>query len=802
MSRPFRSILLAGRLLLAVLAVFAVPALASIETGAAETTAAEAALLQLDPADAGTIEGTVLDEEGQPVAGAEVQIPDLRLRTTTDSAARFSFGTVPPGSYLVEAFSAEKGSGLSRVTVARGGTAEASIVLELSHVRDSVVVTASAEARSLLELAQPTTVVGGELLALRMQPSLGETLAQEPGINSTFFGMGASRPVIRGLDGDRVRMLQGGIGTGDVSGTSPDHAVSADPMTAERIEVLRGPSTLLYGSSAIGGVVNVLDGAIPEFRPTDAFSGSVSIRGGTVADERTGAVTLEGGQGNWAWHVDLLSRDTDDYDIPGFAEAEGAHEEDDHEEEEHEEEEEIFGTVPNSDLETDSGTVGFSYFFGDRGFVGVSVGGFESQYGLPGGHGHGHEEGEEEHEGEEHEHEGEEEEEEEIIRLDVERTRFDLRGESLVPFGPFRGMKLRAGIVDYEHVELEGEEVGTLFLNDSFEGRLEFVQKKRGNWSGSLGVQFISEDLEAIGEEAFIPPTESTDWALFTFQEVKRGELSYQFGGRFESSNVDTRSSALPDRSFDGLSASAGIVWQPREDYSIGASLARSVKAPNGQELFADGLHVATQAFEIGDADLGEETSLGLDLFFRKLTGRLTGEVNFFTNQFDDFIFQAFTGDEEEGFPVILYSQADADFVGAEIKARYGLYEGEKHHLDLELSGDVVRAELDSGENLPRIPPLRLSAGLHYHGGPLQGLVEVRWIDDQDRLADNETPTDGYTLVNASVGYRFILGNQLLDVLLRGTNLTDEDARNHVSFLKDTVPLPGRDFGLSVRLWF
>ena len=745
------------------------------------------------PAAAGSaaIEGRVVGSGGEPLAGVEVILVDLRRRVETAEDGTFRFEALPAGSFLLEV-EGPNGAATSRVTVPAGGRAELTLALELVHHSDEVVVTGGL-VRSQLELAQATNILHDEDLAFRMQSTLGETLAQQPGISSTSFGAGASRPVIRGLGGDRVRMLQGGIDSGDVSGTSPDHAVTAEPMLSERIEVLRGPSTLLYGSSAIGGVVNVIDGSIPEERPGVPLTGHLELNGGSVADEKAGAVVLEGGQGDWVWAASGLYREAGNYDIPGLAGLE--HEGEEHEE--HEGHEETRGTLPNSDLETRTVNLGVSRFFGGGGYAGVSYSAYDSEYGIPAGHEHEHEG--EAHEGEEHGEEG-------GVRIDMRRKRFDLRAEITRQIGPFQGMRFRFGSVDYEHAELEGaaREVGTTFYNDQVEGRVELVQAVRGSFSGSLGLQVASRDLEAIGEEAFIPPVGSDSVALFTFQEVARleGKLRFQLGARFERQDNDVEAADLPDRSFDGFSGSLGLVFQPSDDYAFAASLARSTKLPNGEELYAFGPHFATSVFEVGDIDLGRETSLGLDLALRKTSGRLKGELSFFYNQFSDFIFQDFTGEEEEGLPVVRNSQADADFYGAELSARALLVDAGDNHLDLIFGGDLVRAELDGGGDLPRIPPSRLNLGLHFHRAAWHFYGEVWEVAEQDRVADNETPTAGYTQVNAGADYRFIHGSYVYDFILRCRNLTDEEIRNHVSYLKDLAPLPGRDFSLSVRFTF
>ena len=747
----------------------------------------------------GSIVGTVGPRHDHDFVLATARIPDLALKVDVEADGSFSFDSVTPGSYLIEVRVPSLGVAVERVDVQAGVESRVEIVLEPGSHFEEIVVTASADARDPLDLASPTTSLSGQELALRLESSLGETLSGEPGISSSFFGPGASRPIIRGLSGDRVRMLEGGIGTGDASGVSADHAVTADPGQAERIEVVRGPATLLYGSSAVGGVVNVIDERIPSSRAVGTH-GSVELRGGSVSDERTGTLTLNGGRGEWAWHTSFLARETDDYEVPGFARLEtDEHEEDEHEEDEHEEEEAPFGFVPNTDIESQGGRFGATYFFSDRGFFGASVSGFESEYGLPGGLGHG-EEGEEEEEEEEGHEEGV------PVRIDMEQQRIDLRGEVIRPFGAFQAFKVRVGVTDYEHVELEGVEEGTFFFNDYLEGRLELVQRQRSRegriHSGSLGLQYSDRDLEAIGAEAFIPKTATERWAAFTLQEFEAGPLRWQLGARFESQDTDPISATFSARSHDGLSASVGLVWDASEVFSVAASVARSVKLPAAEELFSNGPHVASQAFEIGNPDLGEEVGLGLDLSLRLEREHFSGELTFFRQDFDDFIFQAFTGGVEDGFPVVVYSQQDAEQVGAELKARIELYDVGGRHLHLALVGDVVNAELDSGGNLPRIPPLRLGAGLHYHSEHWDASAEVRWIDDQTEVGDNETPTDGYTFVNASVGYRFLFRKQILDVLLRGRNLGDEEARSHTSFLKDVAPLPGRDVTLALKFLF
>lgn len=738
----------------------------------------------------GAIAGRLVTEDTSPVIDATVILIEKRQQTGVDSDGAFRFDDLAAGPYLLQIDSARHGTKVEQVEVRAGETTEVELLMGAHHHADEIVVTAPGDVRSQMELANPVTVLSGETLELRVQPTLGDTLVQESGIHQTWFAPGASRPIIRGLGGDRVRMLQGGLSAGDVSSTSPDHAVGVDPGTAQKIEVLRGPSTLLYGSTAIGGVVNVLDNSIPDVLPSSGATGSVAARGGSVSAERYGQFDLTGGVGKWAWHLDGALRKTEDYRIPDEYDPEDF---EDHEPANPEEPADEFphGTLPNSDLETRSAAAGLSYF-GNLGFLGASISGFDTNYGVPGHEHHAHEDGEQ--------HEGEEA---DGVRIDLERRRLDLSGQITRPFSIFRGFRARVGVVDYEHRELEGTKVGTQFLKETLEGRFEFVQQARGRWSGSFGLQVLDDDLEAIGEEAFLPPSATRNLGLFAFEELQTERLSWQFGARIESVANSTRDQELPDRSFTPFSLSVGLVWELPREWSLGASLARSQKAPNASELYSDGAHAATQTYEIGDIDLGLESSLGLDLALRRGGGPLHGELALFVNRFDDFIFQAITGDEIEELTVLQYTQGDAEFRGGELELEYDLWEGSHSHLDLRVAADYVRAEnRETGEPLPLIPPMRIGAGVHFGSLRWHAAGELRWVDEQDRVATNELPTPRYTMLNASVGYRFYFEHQILDLMLRGTNLTDELAFNASSIQKFLRPMPGRDVSFTVRLTF
>lgn len=721
-----------------------------------------------------SISGRVIDTAGKPVTDATVTLVETNASARVASDGSFRFDHLTPGHYHVLADSRRAGNAIGEIGLTEGSAGTVEIIVDPAIHSEEIVVSASVETRRASEVYQPVAVLGEEELARRVQPTVGETLSQERGVTSTYFGPGSSRPVIRGFGADRIRILEEGVGTSDVSNVSPDHAVSVDAATAEQIEIVRGPATLLYGSNAVGGVVNILDRRVPATVPAEALRGEVVLRGGTVSNEHGGTLSLDGGFRELAWHVDFSKRETGDYEIPGPAE---------HDHDGDEEEEEASGILENSSLDNMSFNIGGS-IVGKRGYLGVALNQFQTNYGIPGHAAHGEAAGEEG-----------------VVRIDLEKQRVDVKGE-LRDIGMLRSVRVRVGASDYEHVELEGDEVGTRFLSDGFEGRIDASHRAIGGLTGSFGVQLTSIDFAAIGEEAFVPPTTTDNAAVFLFEELTRGPWNLQFGTRYEMQDVAADVFELPARSFSGVSGSVGVIFRPNASYAFSASLARAVRLPTSQELYANGPHIATGQFEIGDINLREETSVGLDLAVRKTAGRVRGELSLFNNQFDGYIFEMPTGEEEDDLPVFRYSQSDARFRGIELDTHTELMHFGENHLELELGGDFVRATIDDGGNVPRIPPFRVSAGLRFRGVEWNGGAEVCRYADQNRIAGFEEATAGYTMVNADLGYRLVIAETIHEFLLRGTNLTDELARSHVSPLKERAPLPGRDVSLSYRLLF
>lgn len=661
--------------------------------------------------------------------------------------------------------------------------------------------------RGDLDLLAGTSVLSGEDLQRELRPQIGETLTRLPGVSATSFSPGASRPVLRGFQGERIRVLTDGIGSIDVSNTSADHAVTIDPLTAERVEVLRGPAVLLFGSQAIGGAVNVIDRRIPRAAPAGGYHVDLIGALGSAADERSLGASGDAALGNSGFvvHADGNFVKTNDLETGGyvlsprlrseqFELVEEALEEGELEEAaEAEKLANLRSKVPNSATEQKSGGIGLAYIKGPLS-LGVSYGRFESDYGVParpGAHHH-------------HEEEGEDplaEEEEAPVTIGLRQNRFDLRGEYRLDGGFLETVRLRVGASNYRHTEFEGEEVGTVFKSKGAEGRLELAQAERNGWSGASGVQYFRRDFEAIGAEAFVPPNETDQLGLFTLQELDLGKLGLEVGARLERTNVES-STVDVRRRFDAFSVAGGVSYEIAPTAKLGFNLSRTTRAPSAEELFSNGPHIATQAFEIGDPNLRKERSLGGELYFRWDRPTYNISATAFLNRFSNFIFEAETGNEIDELPVFQYLQRDATYRGVEVEASARLAQVRGIRIVADLVGDYVRATIKGGGPVPRIPPLRLLGGLEAQSERWDARAEVEWIDDQPRVASFETPTDGFTRVNASLVWHPWGKRNETSLILSANNLLDVEARRHASFTKDFVPLAGRDIRLSAHFSF
>ena len=566
-----------------------------------------------------------------------------------------------------------------------------------ARVLDAVEVTASPLRNAIDDLTRPVEVLVGEELDARKAGNLGETLERQTGVQSSYFGAGVGRPIIRGQDGARVQVLSSGTGSLDVSTVSVDHAVTIEPFLADQIEVLKGPATLLYGSGAIGGAVNVVDGRVPTRRAGRDLAGRAEVRQGSAADENTAMFRLDADAGPWTFHADGFRRDANDVEIPGFAYSPALVAE---ELEEGASPDELArGRLPNSALTTEGGALGGSWF-GERAWFGMAASTYRSEYGIPpGAHAHEEEDHDDEHDDdhdEDHdEHEGEEE---EIVRLDLRQDRFDVRG-GIRDLGPLKELNYRVTRSNYEHTEFEGGAVGTVFENIGTEARIELVPEEMAGWRGAFGLQYGHRDFSAIGDEAFVPASVSRDLGLFVVQERDFGDVKLELGARHDRVSIDPAGD-LPTVDQNATSLAVGALWRFSENMHLSANLDRAQRAPSAEELFSDGPHIATQSYEIGDAGLDTETALSGELGLHVHAGRFEGKVSVYQSRFDDFIYLADTGLEEDGLPLRAWTQADATFTGWEAELGIELADNATGVWGLRLFADAVDAKLDNGGRL------------------------------------------------------------------------------------------------------
>ena len=673
--------------------------------------------------------------------------------------------------------------------------------------------------------AQISDVLDGEDLKRKAAENIGATIGNEPGVHNASFGAAIGRPVIRGLGGARVRIMEDRIDTLDVSVTGADHVVGVDAFIAEGIEITKGSGTLMYGSGAIGGVVDVHTGRIPHGLP-ERVSGRLDVRASDNGDGRNGSFRLDGGGGNFAWHVDGFSREADNYDIPGFAESallrrleemeeerhdEGGHgaDEDEHagDEDDHADEEEIRDRLPGSGLDFSGGSAGFS-LIGERGFVGVSVGVLDGEYGIPG---HDHED--EVHHDDEDEHAGEDEHEDEEDHLDeaeglpfvdIEQTRVDFEAALSDPLPGFESLNLRFGVNDYEHQEIEGSgTIGTAFENDAWEARLELIHGPARSWHGALGVQFGDRSFTAVGEEAFTPPVDTRSLGVFWVGDRDIGSLELEAGVRLDRVEHEPPS-GTGARDFTGASASVGLVAPLNFTWEATLLLDYSTRAPVGEELYSAGSHLATQSFELGNPDLDEERALNLSASLGGGADRWSVLASVFYTDFADFIHLVATGEERGEVAVRRFSQSDTTFAGLELEATWTVADFLAGELEIGVFFDTVSAELDVSGNdqLHHMPPDRVGFFVKFSAASLTANLDFVHAFEQADTGDFELPSDAYDDLRARVGWEIERGAATFELYLQGRNLTDEEQRKHTSIIKDLVPEPGRTVEGGVRIRF
>ncbi len=671
------------------------------------------------------------------------------------------------------------GSGLAGAATAGSTTASSDDTLVEGKPLLEITVTASPLGRTADELVQPVSVLAGEELQSRKRGTLGQTLEQEPGISTTDFGMGAGRPVIRGQAGPRVEVLSNGVSAMDVSDLSPDHAVTINPLQAQQIEVIKGPATLLYGSSAVGGVVNVNDNRLA-LDVTPGFSGQIEGQAGSNAGERGLAGDFNYGSGPHQLHADINHSSSDDYRIPGTAGSDGSGSR---------------GRLANSATELDSGAVSYSHINDNGDAYGLALSQYDSRYGLP---------------------------VEPAAFIDMHQTRVDAQALLRNPTDNLESLRLRVGNSHYRHTEYEDAATpGTRFHNDQSQARVEAVHKAVAGFRGVIGMQGGYRDFSALGDEAYVPPVQSRQVGVFMVEEKPLPFGKLELGARLEDDN-HAPDGGQPSRRFRPFSYSAGGIVNLGADTHFKATASHAERTPAAEELYANGPHGATATFEQGSNTLRKERANDVEIGLDHHQGRVTLEGSLFYKRVKDYIYTSEVDSDSNGsadrvdasgtpdpagdFLLVNYRQADAVFHGYEAAASYAVLDSGPMQLSTRVFSDSVRGQLDSdagasGRSLPRMTPTRYGVSLHGHYQRLSGNLSFTRVSDQDRIASLETRTNGYNLLNADVSYRLPISREA-SLFLRANNLLDDDIRRATSFVKDEAPAPGRGFVAGFRVAF
>lgn len=658
-----------------------------------------------------------------------------------------------------------------------------------------VITSTPFEDRSELNMTQPTTILHGDNLRRKREVSLGDTLATELGVASSSFGPGAGRPIIRALDGPRIQVLENGIGTLDVSTLSPDHAVTVETLNATQIEILRGPATLLYGGGATGGIVNAVTGRIPN-QLFKSLTGNFEVRGNTATEERTGSFNVNNSFGQTSWSIGAFKRKTGDYSIPGQAIINPSQTNNEGKDLGHDDNDDPHGNentdnkknvVRNSAVDSQGLSVGGSYV-GERGFFGGSVSLLESEYGIP---------------------------LPEKPTIDLTQARYNLAGELDNPVTGLEKMKVRMGYNDYKHNELESDgEIATRFKNRELETRAEFLHTPIANLKGLFGIQLQDRNFSALGEEAIVPITKSRSTGLFLIEERNWEKFRLELGGRYEYATRDPQNNIDQSRAFGLFNGSAGTFWNFIKDYNLGLTATHGQRAPAIEELYVNGAHRATGTFQIGDNALRKEATNNFDLSLSKSSGFMRWKVNAFYNRFNNYIFLKnvdLDGDgiadrvDEDGvldpqgeFQALDTAQTNATFYGVEAEVIFAL---KPDMLELRLFTDYVRGKLSQRNgNVPRTTPQRFGLEANYRMGPWVANLTTIHVLRQNKAAELETTTPGYTLLNLEASYQIkeTKANGIR-LFVQGRNLLDEEMRVHTSFLKNFAPLPGRALVAGLR---
>ena len=703
----------------------------------------------------GTITGKIVDKDGRLIHQASVRISELKRQAISNDDGVYTFDNVPPGRYAVTARQEGFTDVTKTVEVQAGTPATLDFELQISALKEEVTVTAAGSEQSTFNAIASVSSVPATGILGRASVGLGDVLEQEPGVAKRSAGPGASRPVIRGFDGDRVLVATDGVRVGSLAAQSGDHSEPVDTLAQERIEVVKGPATLLYGSNAIGGVVNAISGHDEDAHP--GLRGYLSLVGGTANAQAAGSAGVEYGYKNWmVWGTSSGQR-TSDYSAGGD-----------------------YGKVLNSFTRNAAGSLGGGYY-GGKAYVNATYNYYQNRYGIPLDL-------------------SEEEPEERSIR--VWRNDVRINGGYNNANAAITGVKFTLDTSNYRHQEIADDEVGTTFFNRVFSYRGMFEQKKYNSLSGRFGFDGFQRFYQTVGDETLVDgPVKHRSLSAFALEELQYKKATFQFGARVENNTYRPKNPALIDRSFTGFSGAAGVRIGLWDNAAFVANYSHSYRAPALDELYNFGPHDGTLSFEIGDVNMRAETSDGIDLSLRQRGERFSGEANFYYYRMHDFIFLAPTGliDEESGLPINRYMQGDSRFVGTELSGSLKL----NKYLSLTSGLDYVNAELSDGTPLPRIAPLRGRAGLDIHYHELTIHPEAMFTGDQDRVFVNETRTPGYAMFNVTASYLIATQHFAHIFTINAFNLTDRLAYNHISFIKDISPEIGRGvrFGYTVRFF-
>ncbi len=659
-------------------------------------------------------------------------------------------------------------------------------------VLDTVEVMSEPLEQKVSNSARPVTVITAEKLATQAGNTIGATLEKELGMSNQSFGPGVGSPVIRGQAGPRVRVMQNGVGANDVSAISPDHANGVEPMLAERIEVLRGPSTLLYGSGAIGGVVNVIDNRIPGSSPDKMLGGAFEQRYNSVSDENASTLKLEGGKGLFAYHLDGFYREQGNLHIGGAAIDETAARLSDPALEGVYPLQNSYGVINNTNARGKGGTAGAS-LIGDAGYAGVAVNYLENNYGIP-PDGIGNP----------------------PVNIQMQQTKYNFQGEWKEPLSFAEALRLKFGYTDYQHTEFSGGIPGTTFTNKSYESRLEMPHKPFGPIKGVWGFQSVNSDFEAVGLESFVPHSNIDTYGLFAVESFEVGKVTFDFGLRGEQQFTTPQVSSLDSRDFTLISGSTSALWKVNDQNQFSLAFTQSQRAPQIQELYAKGIHEATHSYELGDANLNKEISYNLDVVYRFKADWVQAEISLFQNWVSNYIYQQRTGavfnediESIEDFctspgaclPVVKSRQADATFKGFESKLLFPLMDNRYGVVDLTLFGDYTRGEFVDGYDVPRMPPLRYGFQLDYSKSDWTANLRLTRAEPQNYPGQFDTDTPGYILLGIGAQYEvkdFHQANIML--FAKANNLLNETIRNSTSYLRNFAPEPGRGAMVGLRV--